>query len=66
MQPDDFWDIHKCCERIGGSRPIHPSTLYRLIKKGAWPKPVHPTPGISRCVASQCEAAIARMAESRP
>lgn len=52
--------INTLCERVGGDRPVHPSTVYRMIAKGLLPKPDHPTPGISRFDDDECEAAIAR------
>jgi hypothetical protein len=39
-QPDDEWlDISAACAFIGGTRPIHPATLYRGIKAGRYPPP---------------------------
>ena len=64
--PMDFLDIKACCALVGGTRPTHPSTIYRLINRRLWPKPVRVTPGSSRWLRNECEAAIARMAELRP
>jgi predicted DNA-binding transcriptional regulator AlpA len=54
---DDTWDKRRVCEFFGGSRPIDPATLYRGIKKGLYPAPFHPSPGLSRWLASECRAA---------
>jgi predicted DNA-binding transcriptional regulator AlpA len=35
----DLIDIKELCRLIGGSRPVHPSTVYRLIQAGKLPKP---------------------------
>jgi predicted DNA-binding transcriptional regulator AlpA len=61
----DFLDIKTVCQLVGGSRPTHPSTIYRLVRRGAWPKPIHVTPGSSRWLASECEAALAKLTEAR-
>lgn len=65
MQPDDFLHIKAVCQMIGGTRPTHPSTIYRLVAKGLWPKPVHVTPGSSRWLASECESALRNLIEAR-
>jgi predicted DNA-binding transcriptional regulator AlpA len=57
-----FWNIKKCRRRIGGEETeVHSSTVYRMIAKGLWPKPVHPSPGISRWIDEECEAALAKL-----
>jgi predicted DNA-binding transcriptional regulator AlpA len=52
----------EACEFFGG---IDPSTLYRNIKKGLYPKPVKVGPGSSRWVLSECQRALASMMEAR-
>ena len=45
----DFIDLDETCRTIGGNKkPVHPSTYYRGVKKGIYPPPDHPSPGISR------------------
>jgi predicted DNA-binding transcriptional regulator AlpA len=61
----DFLDIKACCCLVGGTRSVHPSTIYRLINRRLWPKPVRVTPGSSRWLRSEVEAALARMVEDR-
>lgn len=61
----DFLDIKACCALVGGTRPVHQSTIYRLINRRLWPKPVRVTPGSSRWLASECREALAQMAEAR-
>jgi predicted DNA-binding transcriptional regulator AlpA len=33
----DLIDIRELCRLLGGSRPVHPSTAYRLIQAGKLP-----------------------------
>lgn len=55
----ELFDRHACCTLIGGeARPVHPATLYRLIRAGKWPAPVR-IGGLARWRSDQCEAARA-------
>ena len=45
------------CEMLGISR----STLYRMISKGLFPKPVRPSPGTSRWPIEEVENYIAAL-----
>ena len=60
----DLIDIKECCRMIGGNRPVHPSTCYRLIQRKLWPKACH-VGGSSRWIKAECESALAAMVESR-
>jgi hypothetical protein len=41
--------VKRACEIIGGeANPIHVATYYRNAQRGIYPKPEHPSPGISR------------------
>ena len=64
MQPD-LLDRNAACEFFGGTRPINAATLYRGIRKGRYPKPLHVGPGSSRWLRSECESALAKMVEAR-
>ena len=33
-------DVRALAEKIGGSRPLHPSTIYRQVAAGLLPKPI--------------------------
>jgi hypothetical protein len=49
MQDDDeLIDIKEVCREFGGTKPVHPSSVYRGIQRGEIDEPFHPTPGISR------------------
>jgi predicted DNA-binding transcriptional regulator AlpA len=62
---EDHLSIKGCCRLAGGTEePFHPSTIYRLIGKGLWPKPIH-VGGSSRWRRTECEAALSQMAEAR-
>jgi predicted DNA-binding transcriptional regulator AlpA len=63
---DDLLDRRAVCRLLGGSRPIHVSTLYRtFIKKGLLPKPIKVC-GSSRWLRRECEEALRQMVEGRP
>jgi predicted DNA-binding transcriptional regulator AlpA len=54
--------LKEVCVVFGG---INPSTLYRGIKLGRYPRPVKVGPGSSRWLRSECEAALQAMVEGR-
>jgi predicted DNA-binding transcriptional regulator AlpA len=58
-------DLKAVCEFFGGTRPIDPSTLYRNIAKGLYPAPIKVSPGSSRWLRSECEAAMQAIIEAR-
>jgi predicted DNA-binding transcriptional regulator AlpA len=60
----DLLDRRAVCRLLGGSRPINPSTLYRIIRRGLLPKPLK-LGGSSRWVRSEIEAALAALAVQR-
>jgi predicted DNA-binding transcriptional regulator AlpA len=61
----DLLDRGEVCRFFGGSKPIDPTTLYRGIRQGRFPKPVKVGPGASRWLRSECEAALQRMVDGR-
>jgi predicted DNA-binding transcriptional regulator AlpA len=65
MQSDDLLDLKATCSLIGGSRPLHPSTLYRNIRRGIYPAPIKSTPGSSRWLRVEIEAALHAMIAGR-
>ena len=58
-------DRRKVCLLLGGSKPINPSTLYRGIRQGRYPKPVKLSPGCSRWLLTEIEAVIRSMVAAR-
>jgi predicted DNA-binding transcriptional regulator AlpA len=67
---DDLFDLAATCRFFGGSKPIHPTTLYRGIHAGIYPAPAKMGPNLNRWVVSECVAArnamIASPRELRP
>jgi predicted DNA-binding transcriptional regulator AlpA len=61
----DLLDRDGVCRFFGGDKPIDPSTLYRNIKAGRYPRPVKVGPGSSRWLRSECETALQSMVEGR-
>jgi predicted DNA-binding transcriptional regulator AlpA len=57
----DLIDKRECCRLFGS---IHPSSLYRGIKLGRYPKPVK-IGQLSRWVRSECEAVLTKLVEAR-
>jgi len=61
-----MFSLKDVCVYFGGpTKPLHPSTLYRGIKKGIYPKPVKVGENISRWWEPTCEAARQKMIDSR-
>jgi predicted DNA-binding transcriptional regulator AlpA len=61
----DLLDVAEACRFFGGSKPIHPATLYRGVKSGRFPAPVKIGPNINRWVRSECEAVRRALINSR-
>ena len=57
-------DRVEVCRLFGGNRPLNSSTLYRNIRKGTFPKPIH-VGGSSRWLREECEAVLRGMMEDR-
>jgi predicted DNA-binding transcriptional regulator AlpA len=55
-------DIDTLCKYVGGSRPLHPSTIYRMIKANKLPVPIKLGPKSNRWLKSQVDAALAKLA----
>lgn len=59
-------DRASVCRFFGGDeKPIDPSTLYRGIRQGRYPRPVKVGPGASRWLKAECEQALAKLVEAR-
>jgi predicted DNA-binding transcriptional regulator AlpA len=63
MQDDDeLLTIGQACRILGGSeKPIDRATYYRGVKRGDYPAPVHPSPGLSRIPKRELLEARARI-----
>ena len=62
---DPLLDRADVCRFFGGSKPIDPTTLYRGIRLGRYPRPVKVGPGSSRWLRSECEAVLQNMVDGR-
>jgi predicted DNA-binding transcriptional regulator AlpA len=65
LREDDLLDLKTVCRYFGGTRPIDPATLYRGIKKGRYPAPIHVGPGSSRWLRSEIQATLEAMIAGR-
>jgi predicted DNA-binding transcriptional regulator AlpA len=62
----DLVDQAVACKVIGGSNtPIHPSTLWRGIKAGRYPKPIKVGPGTNRWRAGELLEVVEQAAAAR-
>jgi predicted DNA-binding transcriptional regulator AlpA len=57
----DLLDRRGACQLFGD---IHVSSLYRGVRQGRFPKPIK-IGALSRWLRSECESALALMAEAR-
>jgi predicted DNA-binding transcriptional regulator AlpA len=57
-------DKGEVCRYFGGTKPINPSTLYRNIRKGIYPKPLK-VGGLSRWLRTECEQVLRSMVDGR-
>ena len=59
---DDLLTVDEACAIIGGkTKPINRATYYRGVKRGDYPAPVHPSPGLSRIPKRELLEARARI-----
>lgn len=61
----ELFDIEAACCFFGGTRPIHPATLYRGVRDRIYPKPIKIGRGASRWLKAECVAALEKLAEQR-
>ena len=59
-----YLDIRALCRKIGGSRPIDPSTVYRKIQAGLLPKPVK-LGRVARWREDEIDEVLQRLADRR-
>ena len=50
IDDEGLYDMAFVCRFFGGSKPLHPATIYRGIAEGRYPRPVHPSPNTNRWV----------------
>jgi hypothetical protein len=55
-------DVAETCRFFGGTNgPLHPTTLYKGIKAGRYPKPIKLGPMTSRWVLGHCRTALMKI-----
>jgi predicted DNA-binding transcriptional regulator AlpA len=57
---EDLLDIDAVCRFFGGTKPLHPATIYRGIDI-RYPRPVRVSPNVNRWLRSECEAALKKI-----
>ena len=62
---DELLDVKAACKLIGGSKPIHPATLYRGIQAGRYPPGIPVSPNVRRWRKQKLVAAIDELAVQR-
>jgi predicted DNA-binding transcriptional regulator AlpA len=60
---NDLLDIEAVCRFFGGSKPLHPATIYRGVGK-RYPRPIRVSPNVNRWLRIECEAALRAMLET--
>jgi predicted DNA-binding transcriptional regulator AlpA len=61
----ELWERKTVLKFFGGDKPLHPSTLYRGMVVGRYPRPILVAGNAARWVRSECEAAQRRMFDKR-
>ena len=59
-----YLDITGVCRKIGGNRPIDPSTVYRKVQAGLLPKPIK-LGRVSRWREDEIDQVLRDLAEAR-
>jgi predicted DNA-binding transcriptional regulator AlpA len=57
---DDLLDLDAVCRFFGGSKPLHPATIYRGLGR-RYPLPIRVSPNANRWRRSECEAALQKI-----
>lgn len=66
MSESELIDVNAACRHIGGKdTPIAPSTLYRGIASGYYPKGIRVSRGKVRWRRSELDAALEKLASAR-
>jgi predicted DNA-binding transcriptional regulator AlpA len=59
-----YLDVAGMCRKIGGSRPLHRSTIYRKVQAGILPKPIK-LGRVARWVEPEVDAVLQQLADKR-
>jgi hypothetical protein len=61
---EEWLDVPAACRIIGGTRPIHPATYYRGVKRGIYPPPEQRGANVKRISGKRLAAALEFLSES--
>jgi predicted DNA-binding transcriptional regulator AlpA len=64
-EADALLDDDAACRFLGGTKPIHPTTLYRGVKAGRFSPPIKIGPQTNRWIRRELQADIDRLAAQR-
>jgi len=48
IDDDGLYDLDAVCRYFGGTKPLHPATIYRGIEAGRYPRPVRVSTNTNR------------------
>jgi predicted DNA-binding transcriptional regulator AlpA len=60
-QDIELMDIAAVCAFFGGSRPLNPATIYRVVAEGRYPQPIKVGKNSNRWLRSECVATLATL-----
>ena|ERR1700733_3269761 len=63
VDDDGLYHLKFVCAFFGGSKPLHPATLYRGMKAGRYPRPVQVGPNSNRWVGRTLKATKTKFIE---
>jgi hypothetical protein len=58
----DLLDIEAVCRFFGGTKPLHPATIYRGLGI-RYPRPIRVSPNVNRWLRHECELALKALLE---
>jgi hypothetical protein len=61
---DDLVDIKTACRIVGGSKPVHPTTIHRFVREGRLSPPLKIGKQVTRFSKRRLLADIARAADA--
>jgi predicted DNA-binding transcriptional regulator AlpA len=57
-------DMKAMCEKLGGTRPLHPATIHRAVQAGTLPPPIK-FGRVARWREDEVDAVLQRLADAR-
>lgn len=56
IEEDGLYDLDAVCRYFGGTKPLHPATIYRGIEAGRYPRPVRVSTNANRWLGRELKA----------